>query len=317
MSKNKLINNSAIAVLLLSIGFYSFLYKSDQPKKLVTNQAINDAQVETDPISNNVLRLASAESFESNSTTVELNNSMIYTNQQIKNFEIALFPEAILSTGFYSIYPNSPFRLYNENINKAMAGNDVAQYKVALALRECMGVASKGAIDKLEVENGYNDIIPRLKAHNSYCQELIEAVSIEKLHVYTTHYNWLVKSHENGNVLARALMFAREPELYKADEALDIVISALTTREQEDFNAFSALQRYITYYDYNAGLHSAIEVALCKINAWCDADVIIAYLEYVEKYVDAVDIKQQSNDITELIKSHDIPGLITYLGIEN
>ncbi|GAB5379736.1 MAG: hypothetical protein Alis3KO_06270 [Aliiglaciecola sp.] len=305
------------SALLCLIGFYIFIEFQDKAKQTTSGRENTISHYAESSALEGDAKLGPKEPVYS-SAKDEPYVSKNFSIQEIKNFEISPYPEAISATGLFSIYPSSPFKIYKENIDKALACDDAAQYRVALALRECVGVSSKATIDRLEVENEYYDLIGQLKAHYIYCQDLIETVSIEKLSSNETHYEWMLKSHKRGNSQASAFVYSIHPERFEPDEALDIIVSALKVRGQDDINAYDALKTYIAHnHELSSELQPVIDVALCNIRDWCNQDVIMAYVEYVEKYIDAQQIRRRSDEVTELIKNNDISGLIDYLDIDN
>lgn len=235
-------------------------------------------------------------------------NKPEYFKQDLNNHIISPFPLEINETGLASIYPISPFTLYQKNITNAEKGNAKAQLLVARALKECKGVSDKEKIQMLKDQNVViPEIIASLEAHLEYCAELVQIIPLSKLNDWNTHYKWLIDARNNGDINAEAWYFDIHPEQYNQDQAFELLDAALAQGSHlNDLFLYTKIPSYIAQYqsDYET-LYSSWQLAICKSQQQCDVNVMEAYARNQDDAYIVEQIKEQSDQIALAIKKGD------------
>ena len=231
-----------------------------------------------------------------------------YTHNELGNNEISPFPIELSIIGMNSLHPKKAIDVYINNIEQAKDGNHKSQYLVARSLMECYGVASNNDLEKYSQQNTVpEDKLQQLKAHTERCESFSDYYSQDELNDWNTHYNWMLKAKNNGNAIAKSWHFQTHPEQYNQEQAYQIVMESISSREPEDFFSYSSIQDYlVNYIPDSDNDSSAIELTRCRVVSWCDEKIKEAYIEHYESHYDANLIKEKSEAYVDFIKNNNL-----------
>ena len=290
-------------IIFAIIGVFYFFYTNVVERAESQKNKINPSSVPTKKPEKLIKSVV-----ENTIKTHKTPNEIKYTHKELGNNEISPFPRELEMSGINSLHPKKPIDVYVNNIEQAKNGDDKSQYLVARSLRECSGIADNNDVENVSQQNIISeDNLQGIKAHSERCEEFLNYYTKEELNNWDTHYKWLIKSKNNGNNTAHSWHFQMNPDQYSKEQAYQIVIEGISSREQDDLLAYSAIQDYLVNFVPDSDVsNSIVELARCKVISWCDEEVIEAYIEHQETYYDANLIKEKSNAFADLIKSNNL-----------
>lgn len=288
-----------IILLFFSLYFvYDYVIESDNPQEEFIKPAIeslNESHVKPNTEFSIIPPAKTKEEIQ-------------YTHNELGNNEVSPFPVELSIIGMNSLHPQKAIDVYINNIEQAKDGDHDSQYLVARALLECSGVASNNDLEYYSQQNTVpEDKLQQLKAHTKRCESFFDYYSQDELNDWNTHYNWMIKAKNNGNPIAKSWHFKTHPEQYNQEQAYQIVMESISSREPDDFFAYSSIQAYLVHYVPDSDNdRSAIELARCHVVSWCDEKVKEAYIEHYESYYDANLIKEKSKKYAISIKNNNL-----------
>jgi len=132
--------------------------------------------------------------------------------------------------GPFTIYPQIPIELYEQNINAAHKGDMRSQYNVARALHECTGTPDRTTFEGMLQDGSISLELAKIVEESvANCTPLFELVSTSEID--GTYQEWMKKSVQGGDALAASWNLMFGPGKTSADESRKIVIAALKENE--------------------------------------------------------------------------------------